>query len=517
VTEEREFRRLGPYLLVRTSGMGGMGRIELALRADSPAEPPCVLKRLLAEGRGPEQEARFRREAQIAERLQHENIARTLRVEEIESELCIAQEFVEGVDLSRVMRQLRPRTLPVEFTAHIVREVCAGLHHAHEYGGHGIVHRDVTPENVMVSFAGDVKLVDFGIARSAVDGTLTNIGVVVGRREYVAPEVWEGEKPDRRADIYGLGIVLWELLTGRRLEGSSLIGPGKIPPNPCTVDAAIPAELGAITERALAWNLTDRYATAEELRQVLAPFAPASDPRAGLAALLADNFKVDVMRDLVAEDIADGRRFLGVVTPSRIPPAESPPRRRRPLLGVLVALGVASLAFGVGLRAFPRRTSRTSSPQIAVRKPAETERRIASATLTRVAPLPATPPSEPVRLRTDPVSIRTEGRAPAQGDPSRTARVAKLASAEPAALIKEARQRWDEQDAEGALALLKRARAAGGGPPAYVLAAVILMSQGKAQDAERTLTEVLRLDPENAEAKRLLSFTQKQLAERGHE
>ena len=84
-------------------------------------------------------------------------------------------------------------------------------------------------------------------------------------------------------------------------------------------------------------------------------------------------------------------------------------------------------------------------------------------------------------------------------------------------LMKEARQRWDERDAEGALALLKRARAAGGGPPAYVLSAVILMSQGKAEEAERTLAEVLKLDPENAEAKKLLTFTQKQLAERGYE
>jgi serine/threonine-protein kinase len=491
-----------------------MGRIELALRADSPAQPPCVLKRLLAEGRGPEQEARFRREAQIAERLRHENIARTLRVEEIEGELCIAQEFVEGVDLSRVMRQFRPRTLPVEVTAHVVREVCAGLHYAHEYGGHGIVHRDVTPENVMVSFEGDVKLVDFGIARSTVDGTLTNIGVVVGRREYVPPEVWEGDKPDRRADIYGLGIVLWELLTGRRLEGSSLIGPGKIPPNPCTVDAAIPAELGAITERALALNLTDRYASAEEMRQVLAPFAPPREPKEGLAALLRDNFKVDLMRDLVAEDIADGRRFLGVTSPPSSP-AAPPLRHRRPWLGVLVGLGVASLTFGFALRLFPRRTSRVSSPPIAQRQSPATERPAASAALTRVAPIPASAVSQPVQSRTAPNSIRTERRLAA--DPPRTSRVAKPASADPAALMREARQRWDEQDAEGALAVLKQARAAGGGPPAYVLSAVILMSQGKAEEAERTLAEALKLDPENAEAKKLLTFTQKQLAERGHE
>jgi serine/threonine-protein kinase len=495
-----------------------MGRIELALLTSSPVDAPCVLKRLLAEGRGPEREARFRREAQIAQRLQHENIARTLRVEEIEGELCIAQEFVEGVDLSHVMRQFRPRTLPVEFTAHIVRQVCDGLHYAHEYGGHGIVHRDVTPENVMISFDGDVKLVDFGIARSAVDGTLTNIGVVVGRREYVPPEVWEGDRPDRRADIYGLGIVLWEVLTGRRLEGSSLIGPGKVPPNPCTIDATIPAELGAITERALAWNASDRYATAEEFRQVLAPFAPARDPKSGLAALLADNFKVDLMREIGAEDVADGRRFLGVVTTAPISPGKpAPPARRRPWLGVLAGLGAAALPLGLVLIAAPRRVSLATSPPVAETRLSVHDGAPVSAAPTSVGPTPAAAPLQPAQSRTAADSARTVRRPSAQADAPRISRVFKPAPADPASLIREARERWDDRDAEGALALLKRARTAGAGAPANVLSAVILMSQGKAEEAERTLVEALRLDPENSEARKLLTFTQKQLAERGHE
>jgi eukaryotic-like serine/threonine-protein kinase len=266
MTETREFRRLGPYLLVRTSGAGGMGRVELALRADQLDRDICVIKRMHSEGRSDDQEARFRREAQIAARLENDNIARTLLVEDINGEPCLAQEFVEGVDLGGIMRQFRPRNLPVAAAVHVVKEVCHGLGYAHDFGGHGIVHRDVTPENIMVSFDGEVKLIDFGIARSAVDGTLTNVGVIIGRREYIAPESWEGEKADRRVDIYALGVVLWELLTGRRLEGSTEVGPGKRPPDPSTVNAGIPPAVSQVVIRALAENCARRSLRSAFLR-----------------------------------------------------------------------------------------------------------------------------------------------------------------------------------------------------------------------------------------------------------
>ena len=218
MTETREHTQFGPYLVVRVSGAGGMGRVELALRMDAKDPDVCVIKRLHGALHDEDQEARFRREAQIAARLEHENIARTLRIEKIDGELCIAQEFVEGVNLGRLMRQLGARPLPIVVAVHVVGQVARALGHAHGFGRLGIVHRDVTPENVMLSFAGDVKLIDFGIARSAVDEAVTNLGVVVGRRSYVPPEAWEGTKVDCRGDVLALGVVLWEVLTGRRAE-----------------------------------------------------------------------------------------------------------------------------------------------------------------------------------------------------------------------------------------------------------------------------------------------------------
>ena len=196
VTDTREHIQFGPYLIVRLSGAGGMGRVEVALRADEKDPDVCVIKRLHGALHDEEKEARFRREAQIAARLEHENIARTLRIEKIDGELCIVQEFIEGVNLGKVMRQLGVRPLPIVVAVHVVSAVARALAYAHGFGRLGIVHRDVTPENVMLSFAGDVKLIDFGTARSAVDGRVTDTGVVVGRRSYVPPEAWEGEKVD---------------------------------------------------------------------------------------------------------------------------------------------------------------------------------------------------------------------------------------------------------------------------------------------------------------------------------
>lgn len=537
MTDEREFRRLGPYLLVRVSGAGGMGWLELALRVDAPRSGPCVIKRLREEGRGPQQEARFRREAQIAARLEHENIARTLRVEEIDEELCLAQEFVEGVDLARIVRQLRPLTIPRHIAAYVIREVCKGLHYAHEFAGQGIVHRDVTPENVMVSFAGDVKLVDFGIARSAVDASLTTTGTVVGRREYIPPEVWEGETADRRADIYSLGVVLWELLTGKRLEAFAEVGPGKTPPDPCTVDIGIPSGLGAITSRALAHDPADRYSTAEELRQALGPFVQAvTDPKADLVGLLRDSFKVDLMRDLLAQDVADARRFLAgptlvaapapadaapadpVAATSTVPePTTTRPRRRpwAPLsVGAALAVGLVILALHRSATAPEPTVARAPAPPVAPS--------VAVATPAASEPIqPALGPpraADSIPSHVDPIAGRAEPRRahrdPAPVEERKVERSEKKVERppvhpdDPAALMRQAHVLWEDHDFDGALALLHRAEVAGGGAPAYVFAAAILIDRGKRDEAQRNLVEALRLDPQNAQAKKLLPVAQ---------
>src|SRR5262245_52695522 len=139
-----EFIRLGPYLLLRTSGAGGMGRIELCLRAGPDGVPTlCVLKRMHAELRSPEQEARFRREANIALQLAHGAIAQTVGVEEIDGELVLLQEHVFGVDVRLLQTRLATagERVPVAIAVHVVSEVARALAYAHAFGDRGIVHR----------------------------------------------------------------------------------------------------------------------------------------------------------------------------------------------------------------------------------------------------------------------------------------------------------------------------------------------------------------------------------------
>ena len=307
MTDTREYIQFGPYLIVRLSGAGGMGRIEVALRADGEDPDVCVIKRLHGALHDEEKEARFRREAQIAARLEHENIARTMRIEKIDGELCIIQELIEGVNLGKVMRQLGVRPLPIVVAVHVVSAIARALAYAHGFGRLGIVHRDVTPENVMLSFAGDVKLIDFGAARSAVDGRLTDTGVVVGRRSYVPPEAWEGEKVDQRADVFALGVVLWEVLTGRRAEES----PEPSLPDASTLNPEVTLLLGQVVARAMAPAPEDRYQSADEVAAALAAFVPpGADPRRELAALLRLCFNVTLQKRLLADDVAEAKRFL---------------------------------------------------------------------------------------------------------------------------------------------------------------------------------------------------------------
>src|SRR6188472_4493586 len=146
------FRRFGPYALLQVSGAGGMGRVDVALttRAGNLARL-CVLKRMHPEMRSPEEERRFRREAKLALRLSHGAIARTLDVEEIDGELCLLQEFVHGTNLAQLEHRAASREpLPTPLSIHVAREVARALAYAHSFDGTGIVHRDVTPDNIML-------------------------------------------------------------------------------------------------------------------------------------------------------------------------------------------------------------------------------------------------------------------------------------------------------------------------------------------------------------------------------
>ncbi len=274
---------LGPYQLVKRLATGGMAEIFLA-RRDGPEgfSRELVVKRILPHlAADPEFVQMFLAEARLAAQLHHPNVVTVYDFGHAEDSYYLAMELVRGVDLRALI--VRAGALPPHHAAKIASLVCEALAHAHALtleGQRGVVHRDVTPSNVLISFDGAVKLADFGIAKAqagldARDPTV--IGVVKGKHAYLSPEQARGERLDGRSDLFNVGILLFECLTGQALfpqedgrRARSLAASGRVP-NLARIDAA-PAPLAAVVRRALAPSPSDRYADALAMRAELEAF-----------------------------------------------------------------------------------------------------------------------------------------------------------------------------------------------------------------------------------------------------
>jgi eukaryotic-like serine/threonine-protein kinase len=308
----------GKYRLIAELGHGGMAEVFLAI-ASGPAgfNKLLVIKQIrdqLADD--PEFLAMFLDEARLAARLNHPNVVQTNEVGEDGRRYFIAMEYLEGQPLNRIAQRLgKDGRLTLAMHVRILIEALAGLHYAHELTDFDgtqlqVVHRDATPHNIFVTYAGQVKVVDFGIAKALGSSSETRTGVLKGKISYMAPEQALGERVDRRADVFAVGMMLWEALAGRRpFKGQNdvvilqKLVAGDIP-RPSTVRDTIPELLEAICMKALAHNRDDRYATAEEMQRAL----EAALDRLGLRAQLRD------VGDLVTRAFADERlRIRGVI------------------------------------------------------------------------------------------------------------------------------------------------------------------------------------------------------------
>jgi predicted ATPase/class 3 adenylate cyclase len=272
----------GKYQLVRQLGSGGMAQVFLAREplAQGLAKILVIKKIQPALAETPQFRQMFEDEAKIAVNLNHPNIVQTFGYGQIGPTYFLAMEHVEGVDLLRVLNSAvgAGRPLPFGLCAYLGQQVAKALDYAHrkidEYGEPlGIVHRDVSPQNVLVSWDGMVKLVDFGIARAR--HVREEEGVVKGKFAYMSPEQAAAQPVDARSDIFSLGIVLWEMCCARPLFGGlkgkqalNAIRAAQVP-RPRELDPKIPVELEAILMKALAKRPEDRYASARELHNEL--------------------------------------------------------------------------------------------------------------------------------------------------------------------------------------------------------------------------------------------------------
>ena len=497
-------RRLGPYVLAAFLDEGGMGRVYLALRNVDGADQLCVIKRFgnprasFTTEQILENRERFRREAEITMALDHPCIARTFSSEHEGSQSYLVQEYVKGMTLQSLTSCLTSgkEHYSIPLAAHIVAQIAGALAYVHDFRLLGLVHRDLTPTNVMLAESGEVKVIDFGIAKATLtDDSLTQPHIVVGKPLWTAPEVVTGDKPDRRADLYALGLLFWHLLTGNDPTSylAKVIAP--LPP-PSEVNPDVPAQLDKIVVKAVHADPNRRFQTAAEFLGVVTPLIPEGYQGSKELAYQLFRYHSDLRDKAFANDITRARPLLEEA---------EPPRSKHKMVLVSLLCTASAIAIGIpivhGLHAH-----RTVQPD-----PAQTP-------TPTVSPRPAVPPdAPPLPLPQRPhASLSTTVPPPPAAPPvhaavAARAKVAHESKPEPTTpqqsadeLLASATDDFDNSELTKAFGLANLAAERGAGAPAYVLIGRILAMKHDPAGAEAAFTHALRLSPKNAEAARRL-------------
>jgi serine/threonine protein kinase len=329
-----EVKIAGRYRLEGRLGFGGMSTVHLAL--DLRLERQVAVK-LLAEhlADDPTFVSRFQREAQAAARLVHPNVVQIFDsgLDEPSGRHFIVMEYIEGSSCAEILRD--DGWVEVDEAVSIIEQACEGLDYAHR---HGVVHRDVKPGNLLRAREGEVKLADFGIAKATEQSSITQVGSVLGTAAYLAPEQARGEEAGPRADLYALGVVAYQLISGRLpYEATSLteLALKQQREEPAMLDtlvAAVGGELADAIAIALALDPRDRYQTAREMGRAIddgargiSPGEPAGSGRGGPATAATSLLATSGPRESKR-----GGGSAGSVTPRH--PRQGPPRHQAPIV-----------------------------------------------------------------------------------------------------------------------------------------------------------------------------------------
>lgn len=312
--------RIGRYHLLDRVAVGGTAEVYRAFVFDEKGiRQPRAVKRVLSKyARSPEFVQMLAEEYRLLRQLRHANIAEVFELVQIGDQLLIAMEFVDGKDLRTLSTRALQTRLPPSFLdiSFILSHALDGLHHAHTAITQSglsldIVHRDVSPSNILVSYDGEVKICDFGIAKGAISTIRTDVGIIKGKVRYMSPEQATGGIPlDSRSDIFSAGSVLYELCTGR----TPFVAQSEVdlvfavreanPVDPRRLNSNLPESLARIIEKAMAKNPDDRFQSAVAFRDALLRFLRAHAPRYRRTTM--GRF----LRHLFADDIENELRIL---------------------------------------------------------------------------------------------------------------------------------------------------------------------------------------------------------------
>jgi eukaryotic-like serine/threonine-protein kinase len=286
--------RVGKYRIIALLGQGGMALVFLSVVPGPMGVNKLLVVKLLRDELSQDGDfvTMFQNEARLATRLNHANVVQTYEIGVEEGHHYLAMDYLDGQPLHAVLRKASRGGVPLEVHVRILAEMLAGLHHAHtlkDFDGTElhVVHRDVSPQNVFLTYDGQVKVVDFGIAKAAGAASSTQAGVFKGKLAYVAPEQASGDPVDVRADIFSVGVMLWEAIACRRfaqIDSQTAILARRISGMEPRIREVVPdadAELADICDRAMAHSPSDRFASAQEFRDALETFLDRFSRRVG--------------------------------------------------------------------------------------------------------------------------------------------------------------------------------------------------------------------------------------------